>query len=185
MELKLKIAGVSLFLLCLLSCQTDKSKEKSPKVAFDVPEHLSKRPTTYFIIRHGDTNGDVKDDDTELSEKGFDQAAFWGDYFSDKELDMFFTSTETYAFQTIIPIVHPYKGQVKNLEQDLSFDREFWQKTYGQRSVIVNSDELNLELTNRILQSKKYSPEQLKNDKYLLKLDIDEQRNVKDTLITF
>ena len=185
MELKLKITGVSFFLLCLVSCQTDRSKEKQPKVAFDVPEHLSKRPTTYFIIRPGDTNNDRKDDNTELSEKGFDQAAFWGDYFSDKELDMFFTSTETYAFQTIIPIVHPYKGQVKNLEEDLSFDRDFWQKTYGQRSVIVNSDSLNLKLTNQILQFKKYNPEQLKNNKYVLKLDIDEQRNIKDTLINF
>lgn len=185
MELKLKIAGVSLFLLCLMSCQTDKSKKKSPKVAFDVPEHLSKRPTTYFIIRHGDTKGDIRDVDTELSEKGFDQAAFWGDYFSDKELDMFFTSTETFAFQTIIPIVHPYKGQVRNLEKGFAFDKDFWQKTYGQRSVIVSSDKRNIEFAKKLLQYSKYEKEDLKDASYLLKLEVDEQRNVKDTLMNF
>lgn len=184
MELKLRQLGVLIIMLLLISCKSDNKTDKKPNIKYKVPAHLSKRNTSYLLISHADTQNE-NNKNTELTEKGFEQAAFWGNYFSDKEIDLFYTSTETYAFQTMIPIVHPYKGQVRNLKNDFKFDQDFWGRTYGHKSIIVSSDQLNTDFVNDILQQKKYKISDIKDENYLIKVNIDKKRNIKDTLIKF
>ena len=94
MELKLRQLGVLIIMLLLISCQSDNKTDKKPNIKYKVPAHLSKRNTSYLLISHADTQNE-NNKNTELTEKGFEQAAFWGNYFSDKEIDLFYTSTET------------------------------------------------------------------------------------------
>ena len=184
MESKLNILSISILLFLLISCQPEKKKDKDAILKYKVPEHLSKKQTSYLLISHADIQ-DSNKKNAELSEKGFEQAAFWGNYFSDKEIDLFYTSTETYAFQTMIPIVHPYKGQVRNIENDFKFNQDFWSKTYGQKSIIVSSDQQNVDFVNDILQYNKYKIKDIENESYLIKVNIDQKRKIKDTLIQF
>ena len=185
MESKLTKLISLIFILLLIGCVSGTQEEENIKVEYEIPSHLSKQETSYFLIGHAETGTSNPDDHTELSGQGFEQAAFWGDFFSDKELDLFYTTTETFAFQTMIPIVHPYKGQVNNLEDKLTFDREFWRDTYGQKVVIVSYDQHNTDFVNDILQHNKYRSEDLTDKNYLIRLDIDIKRQVKDTLIKF
>lgn len=184
MKSKLNRLVILTFVFLLISCQSEKKTEKKPIVKYEVPAHLSKRSTTYLLISHADKQ-EESNKNTELTEKGFEQAAFWGNYFSDKEIDLFYTSTETFAFQTMIPIVHPYKGQVRNIENDFTFDQDFWSKTYGQKSIIVSSDQQNTDFVNDILQYKKYKLKDIKDENYLIKVNINKERHIKDTLIQF
>ena len=184
MESKFKKLGLLILTLLLISCRSNEKKKEEIKVEYEVPSHLSKGNTSYFLIGHADTQNKNLSNSTELSEKGFEQAAFWGDYFSDKELDRFYTTTETFAFQTMIPIVHPYKGQVRDIDKEFKFDQEFWNKTYGQRSVIISSEEQNTNFANEILQYNKYKVTDV-DENYLIKIQINKMRQVKDTLIKF
>ena len=184
MKSKLSQLSILILIFFLISCQSEKKTQKRPVVKYEVPSHLSKKNTSYLLISHAETH-DNKQENTELSEKGFEQAAFWGNYFSDKEIDLFYTSTQTFAFQTMIPIVHPYKGHVRNIENDFKFNQDFWSKTYGQKTIIVSSDQKNTDFVNDIMQYQKYKTEDIKGENYLIKVNIDKKRHIKDTLIKF
>lgn len=185
MKVKLIKSGPLIFILLFISCQPNGKKNRQTKIDYQVPSHLSKDSTNYYLICHADTDAGNLKDGTELSKEGFEQAAFWGDYFSDKELDLFYTTKETFAFQTMIPIVHAYKGQVENIDKDFKFSRKFWQKTYGQNTLMVSHDIKNKKFADQLLRSDKYKLKDLDKETYILKLTIDEERYIQDTLIRF
>jgi len=177
--------GILVLVFSMVSCQKTEQTSEKPKVKYDIPKTHGKKETTYLLISHADAAGEQIHKNTELSEKGFEQAAFWGDYFSDKEIDLFYTSTETFAFQTMIPIVHPYKGQIRNIDKQLSFNNTFWNNTYGQKSIIISSDQQNIDFVNDILQYDKYKLKDIKDKTYLFKVHVNKDRQIKDTLNNF
>lgn len=172
-------------LLVLAGCKSEQKTEEKPRVEYDVPSHLSKSKTVYYLISHAPTKNKKTHDSTELNEQGFEQAAFWGNYFSDKDLDLFYTTPETFAFQTMIPIVHPYKGQIRNIDDKLKFSQPFWKSTYSKNVVVISKDLENISFVNNLLNREKYHKKDLKNKRYLFKLTIDDNRFIKDSLFTF
>ena len=185
MKSKFRKLGLLVFMFLLISCQSKSKEEEQIIVNYEVPSHLSKRSTVYYLISHGDTQNDHLTDETELNEKGFEQAAFWGNYFSDKELDLFYTSPQTFSFQTMIPIVHPYKGRVRNLNDQFDFNENFWSETYGKNTLVVSLDKKNKSFVNQLLGYNKYELQDLNEQPSMLKVIVDEKRRVKDTLIKF
>lgn len=172
-------------LLILAGCSSKQKTEEKPRVEYDVPSHLSISKTVYYLISHASTKNDKTSENTELNEQGFEQAAFWGSYFSDKDLDLFYTTPETFAFQTMIPIVHPYKGQIRNIDDRFKFSQSLWKSTYSKNVVAVTNDLENISFVNDLLDKEKYHKEDIKNKRYLLRITIDENRFVKDSLIRF
>jgi len=85
----------------------------------------------------------------------------------------------------MIPIVHPYKGQIRNIDKQLSFNNTFWNNTYGQKSIIISSDQQNIDFVNDILQYDKYKLKDIKDKTYLFKVHVNKDRQIKDTLNNF
>lgn len=138
----------------LLSCGKDNQSER----VLLIPEGKTPAPTAYYFIRHAEKKrSDVQDKNPQLSDKGFARTKFWGEYFKDKNLQKFFTTDYMRTFQTIIPIVYPYKGDVEFYEvKDSMFTKEFWESTYGKNTLVVGHSNTTPQFVNEIIGLEKY-----------------------------
>lgn len=163
----------SLIFILILSCQS----EKKSKNQWPIPEGKSPAETTYFLIRHAEKIRDnTYNNDPQLTEKGFERGKYWGEYFKDKNLDLFFTTDYMRTFQTLIPIVYNYKGEVEFYEaKDSLFTSEFWKKTYGKKSIIVGHSNTTPQFVNEIIGKEKYKeiPDSINHRLYKVIVDKD------------
>jgi phosphohistidine phosphatase SixA len=152
------------------------SDNKAPRQLI-VPDGKSPAVTNYYLIRHAEKLRDSSyNGNPELSEKGFDRSKYWGDYFKDKNLDEFYTTDYLRTFQTLIPIVYPYKGKIKFYEaEDTMFSNEFWNETYGKNTVIVGHSNTTPEFVNEIIGEHKYEciPDSINYRVYKVQIDKD------------
>ena len=169
----------------VLSCQTD---QETPKgyVDFETPEGIEPKITNYYFIRHAEKDLTTKDD-PQLTIEGIERAAFWGEYFKDKALDLFYTTKYMRNFQTVIPIVHHYKKNptTYSVAKDTLFTKEFWKNTYGKNAVIVGHSNTTNVFCNEILREEKYPQIDEKQYGNLYHIQIDETGKIKDTLLFF
>jgi broad specificity phosphatase PhoE len=174
---------LSLAFIC--SCQTE---EKTPKgyVNFETPAGEEPKITNYYFIRHAEKDLTTKDN-PQLTLEGVERAAFWGEYFKDKALDLFYTTKYMRNFQTVIPIVHHYKKNptTYSVTKDSLFTEEFWKETYGKNAVIVGHSNTTHAFCNEILRAEKYSEIDEKQYGNLYHIQIDEKGKIKDTLLFF
>lgn len=158
-------------LLVLLACGSDKNQAYQ----LMIPEGKSPAETTYYLIRHAEKLRDSSyNGNPELNKKGFERSKHWGDYFSDKDLDLFYTTDYLRTFQTLIPVVYPYKGQIKFYEpRDTMFNQKFWTDTYGKTSIIVGHSNTTPKFVNQIIGENKYQsiPDTINYRVYKVKID--------------
>ena len=85
-------------LTIITSCQADKTvKRQLPILNEENPAE-----TTYYLIRHAEKLRDNPENkNPQLDTIGFKRGEFWGEYFQDKNLDMFFTTDYLRTFQTL------------------------------------------------------------------------------------
>ncbi|QTY26871.1 phosphoglycerate mutase family protein [Flavobacterium sp. CS20] len=160
------------FMLCF-ACQGDRDKVRQ----LNIPPGKTPKETTYYLIRHAEKKRDnPSEKNPELSEKGFERSKYWGEYFEDKNLEMFYTTDSMRTFQTMIPIVYPYKAQVQFYEaKDTLFTEEFWTKTYGRNTIIVGHSNTTPKFVNEIIGQDKYKPipDSINHRLYKVKIDKD------------
>lgn len=173
-----------LFLLVLIvSCQ-----KEAPEgyVNFEVPKDTQPKITNYYFIRHAEKDL-TTEDDPQLTLEGLERASFWGEYFKDKSLDLFYTTKYMRNFQTAIPIVHHYKKKPEtfSVDGDSLFTKSFWQETYGKNSVIIGHNNTTPAFCNEILRAEKYPEIDQKQYGNLYHINIDETGKIKDTLLFF
>lgn len=164
---------VGIILVISFACQSDKDNVRQ----LDIPTGKTPEITTYYFIRHAEKRrDDVSEKNPELNEKGFERSKYWGEYFEDKSLDMFYTTDYMRTFQTLIPIVYPYKGQVLFYEaKDSLFTEDFWAKTYGKRSIIVGHSNTTPKFVNQVIDQEKYNsiPDSINHRLYTVIIDKD------------
>ncbi len=160
-----------LMLTILLSCGKDSKSQK----ALPIPEGKTPAPTTYYLIRHAEKiRSDVQDKNPQLSDKGFMRTKFWGEYFKDKNLQKFYTTDYMRTFQTLIPIVYPYKGDIELYEvKDSMFTKAFWESTYGKNTIIVGHSNTTPKFVNEIIGLEKYEniPDSINHRVYRLEIN--------------
>ena len=188
MHINTKTMKRMLILTCLvfaMACQSDKEAPKG-YINFETPEGVQPKVTNYYFIRHAEKDLTTKDD-PQLTMKGVERASYWGEFFKDKALDQFYTTKYMRNFQTIIPIVHYYKKNPTNFNEnrDSLFSKEFWQNTYGKNAVIVSHSNTTPAFCNEILREEKYA--EISEEQYgnLYHIQIDERGKIKDTLLFF
>lgn len=130
----------------------------SCKRQLTIPDDKAASVTTYYLIRHAEKlRDDPKNKNPQLSKKGFERGKYWGKYFGDKELDLFYTTDYLRTFQTLIPIVYDYKGEIAFYETgDSLFTNAFWKETYGKKSIIVGHSNTTPKFVNEIIGKEKY-----------------------------
>lgn len=176
---------ILIFVAFGMACQSEKEAPEG-YVNFEIP--LGKQPaiTNYYFIRHAEKDLTTSED-PQLTTEGLERASFWGEYFKDKALDQFYTTSYMRNFQTMIPIVHAYKKSPStfDIEGDSLFTKEFWEQTYGSNTVVVGHSNTTPALCNEILRSKKYPSIDEKVYGNLYHLQIDENGKIMDTLLSF
>lgn len=175
----LKFVAVLILIFCL-SCQGDKKKVRQ----LDIPSGETPKTTTYYFIRHAEKRRDnPSENNPELSEKGFERSKYWGEYFNNKKLDEFYTTDYLRTFQTIIPIVYPYKGKIKFYEaEDTMFTDQFWSDTYGKSTIVVGHSNTTPKFVNQIIGKNKYESIPDTTNYRVYKVQIDKEGFVvKDT----
>lgn len=171
--------------LTIFACQTNKEAPEG-YVNFDIPKGNQPKVTNYYFIRHAEKDVTTKDD-PQLTLAGLERASFWGNYFKDKSLDEFYATKYMRNFQTIIPIVHPYKKSPEtfSLEGDSLFTKAFWEATYGKNTVVVGHSNTTPEVCNEILRKEKYPALDEKIYGNLYHIQIAADGKIKDTLLQF
>lgn len=166
----IKTTLIFLVFLCM-SCGTEPKQARQ----LETPSGKTSAETTYFLIRHAEKRRDKpKEKNPELNDKGFERSKYWGEYFEDKGLEMFYTTDVMRTFQTMIPIVYPYKDEVVFYEpKDSLFTDEFWTKTYGKTAIIVGHSNTTPEFVNQIIGDNKYEsiPDSINHRLYKVKVD--------------
>lgn len=142
------------FVILFLSCGADKQQERQ----LLIPKNQEAKTTTYYLIRHAEKRRDnPHEKNPELSENGFMQSKYWGEYFKDKNLDMFYTTDYMRTFQTLIPIIYSYKGEINfYTAKDTLFTGKFWHNTYGKNTIIVGHSNTTPKFVNQIIDYNKY-----------------------------
>jgi phosphohistidine phosphatase SixA len=160
-----------LVFLIFIAC----GKDKSNKRQLVIPEGREAAETTYYLIRHAEKlRNDPANKNPQLSEIGFERGKLWGEYFNNKNLDLFFTTDYLRTFQTLIPIVYNYKGEIEFYEaKDSLFTNEFWKKTYGKNSIIVGHSNTTPKFVNEIIGIEKYQeiPDSINHRLYKVVVD--------------
>jgi len=163
-----------LFLLIFFAVFSCKEKKDSVR-QLPIPENVSRAETTYYLIRHAEKLRDnPKEKNPQLNEKGFERSKYWGEYFNDKKLDLFFTTDYMRTFQTLIPIVYNYKGDIELYDaSDSLFTSSFWKKTYGKKSVIVGHSNTTPRFVNEIIGQEEYKdiPDSINSRIYKVVID--------------
>lgn len=164
---------IALSLVLCFACQSDKKTVRQ----LDIPSGKTPKETTYYLIRHAEKLRDnPSEKNPELSDQGFERSKYWGEYFEDKKLEMFYTTDYMRTFQTMIPIVYPYKDQVQFYEaKDTLFNEEFWTKTYGKNTIIVGHSNMTPKFVNQIIGQDRYKPipDTVNHRLYKVKIDKD------------
>lgn len=155
----------------LLSC----GKEESTRRKLMIPEGKEPAETTYYLIRHAEKlRNEPQNKNLQLSEMGFERGKYWGEYFKDKNLDLFFTTDYMRTFHTLIPIVYNYKGEIEFYEaKDSLFTTKFWKKTYGKNNIIVGHSNTTPKFVNEIIGLEKYEeiPDSINHRLYKVIID--------------
>lgn len=157
----------------------------TPSFKFEIPEGKEPQTTTYYFLRHAEKDTSTQKD-PELTEEGIKRANYMADYFKDKDLELFYSTDYTRTIQTLIPIIHQYKGEIQSYDakKDTLFTEDFWKTTYGKNVLVVGHSNTNPGFVNEILSKKKYDDMDESNYDDFFKVEVDEDLNVKDTLIT-
>lgn len=142
--------------------------------------------TTYYFIRHAEKDL-TTEENPQLTFEGIKRSNYWAEYFTDKQLTAFYTTKFTRNYQTLIPIMHNFKGKPKvyELKTDSLFSETFWKDTYGKNVVVVGHNNTTPQFVNEILRKDKYTT--IEDGVYgnLYKVEIDEAGFIKDTLLNF
>lgn len=179
----LLLFGLLLSIVLLTSCQ----QSKDHNFHFDIPEGKEPQATTYYFVRHAEKDTtDSNNKDPQLTEEGIRRANYLATYFSDKELDLFYSTDFSRTIQTLIPTIHQFKGDIQSYEasRDTLFHQEFWKTTYGKNVLVVGHSNTNPKFVNEILSENKYDDLDESNYDVFFKVSIDEDLNAKDSLIT-
>lgn len=155
---KTKLTPVFLLVFILFSSLSACKKEEKTENRLLPPEGLTPSQTTYYLIRHAEKDRtDPSNKNPELNDKGFERTKFWGEYFEGKNLEKFYTTDYMRTFQTIIPIVYPYKEKVVFYTPgDSMFSKAFWKDTYGKNTIIVGHSNTTPQFVNQIIGKEKY-----------------------------
>jgi phosphohistidine phosphatase SixA len=148
-----KLSLISLLLL-VMACGSDKEEPRQ----LLTPDGKTPAVTSYYLIRHAEKLRDSSyNGNPTLSEKGLERSKYWGEYFEDKALDLFYTTDYLRTFQTLIPVVYPYKGEIQFYEpKDTMFTEQFWSDTYGKNTIIVGHSNTTPKFVNQIIGKNKY-----------------------------
>lgn len=167
----MKKITLSILLLFIIACGSEKKEQRQ----LLIPKGKSPAVTNYYLIRHAEKIRDSSNNkNPELSDKGFERSKYWGEYFNDKKLDLFYTTDYLRTFQTLIPIVYPYKGEIQFYKSsDSMFTEQFWTETYGKNTIIVGHSNTTPKFVNQITGKNKYEsiPDTINYRLYKVQID--------------
>ena len=147
-----------LALILFTTCKND--TEKGTKSELDKETTQIETPmekTTYYFIRHAEKDlSDPTNQDPHLTDEGLERAKFWGEYFSDKSLEMVYSTKYTRTIQTAIPTLDTTKLQLAFYDTNTLYSPKFLKETQGKTVLIIGHQLSAPTLINKLLGEKKY-----------------------------
>jgi 2,3-bisphosphoglycerate-dependent phosphoglycerate mutase len=144
-----------LLTIVFVSC-TNSEKKKSDSQADPLAE--STETTIYYLIRHAEKDRNDPDNrDPELLPKGHERAKAWATYFSDKDLDLIYTTPYLRTMQTALYTAS--EQQIEPLQYDPAklYSEEFQKNTKGKNVLVVGHSNTTPAFVNSILGAEKYT----------------------------
>ena len=175
-----------LSLLFVLSLMSSCNQSGENNFQFEIPEGKEPQKTTYYFVRHAEKDTtNPENEDPQLSEKGIRRANYLASYFSDKELDLFYSTDYSRTIQTLIPTVQQFEGEIQNYDgkKDTLFNKSFWENTYGKDVLVIGHSNTSPRFVNEILSENKYENLNEMNYDEFFKVEIDKDLTIKDLLI--
>ena len=169
------------FLLVLLvACKNDQKKQTTdkPKTETELPV----KKTTYYLIRHAEKNlANPTDHDPHLTEEGLERAQVWAKFFSDKSLDMIYSTQYIRTIQTVIPTLAATKLKLTFYEPDSLYSQKFMKETEGKTVLIVGHQSSVPRLANKLLGEERYEkiPADIYDDLFTVEFEVDGSKNGK------
>lgn len=142
-------------LIFLMSCKNDSKKSQLVKSISETQKPVEK--TTYYLIRHAEKNlADSTNLDPHLTERGIARAQNWANFFSDKSIDMIYSTEYTRTIQTVIPTLDQTELELKFYNPDKLYSKEFLEETQGKTVLIVGHQSSVPNLVNKLLNEQRY-----------------------------
>ncbi len=167
-------------LILLMACKNDQQKTGSEKSTIEIKTPLEK--TTYYLIRHAEKDlTDSTNHDPNLTEEGLTHAQFWSQFFSDKSLDMIYSTQYIRTIQTVIPTLDETKLQLTFYDPDKLYSQEFLNETQGKTVLIVGHQSSIPNLANKLLGKQQYKkiPADVYDNLYIIVFESDGSKNGK------
>lgn len=148
-----------LLLVFMTACKSDNKKtpQKSSKEKTNKQTNIPMEKTTYYFIRHAEKNlTDPTDNDPYLTKKGLERAMSWANFFSDKSIEMIYSTTFTRTIQTVVPLLDKTQLDLKFYEPGALYSDEFLAETRGKNVLIVGHQTSIPAAINKIISKNKY-----------------------------
>lgn len=174
---------LSLIVVLMTSC----NKSSTSSFPYDIPEGQNPQNTTYYFLRHAEKDtSNPQEKDPHLTDEGIRRANYMATYFADKDLDLFYSTDYSRTIQTLIPIVHKFKGTIQSYDaqKETLFTEAFWKKTYGKNVIVVGHSNTNPKFVNEIISEEKYQDLDESNYDVFFKVEVEKDLSVKDSMIT-
>ncbi|NEV93134.1 histidine phosphatase family protein [Psychroflexus sp. YR1-1] len=174
---------ISLIVLLMTSCK----ESSTSSFPYDIPEGQDPRNTTYYFLRHAEKDtSNPQEKDPHLTDEGIRRANYMATYFADKDFDLFYSTDYSRTIQTLIPIVHKFKGTIQSYEaqKDTLFTEAFWKETYGKNVLVVGHSNTNPKFVNEIISEEKYQDLDESNYDVFFKVEVKKDLSLKDSMIT-
>lgn len=94
--------------------------------------------TTYYFIRHAEKDQTNPNNlDPKLTSLGVERAVFWANFFSDKSLDMIYSTDFIRTKQTVAPLLSKTNLSLHIYQAYQLYSKEFLAETHGKNVLIV------------------------------------------------
>ncbi|QNJ99208.1 SixA phosphatase family protein [Constantimarinum furrinae] len=138
----------------LISCNNSEKDKTENNSSTDI-EHTES--TTYYLIRHAEKDrSDTSNSDPELTPEGHERAKRWAKYFSDKELDLIYTTPFVRTMQTVLYTASEQNIEPKRYDPTSLYSEEFKKNTVGKNVLIVGHSNTTPAFVNAIIGDNRY-----------------------------
>lgn len=149
--MKTKILPLLLLLMIVTSCKQPGTDAETAAIDPTV--------TTYYFVRHADKDlSDPTNNNPMLTTEGHNRAMRWGDYFTDKNIELIYTTPYHRTTQTAAHIAMKVDSSavIYDYFPNILYDNAFKLETFGKTTVVVGHSNTNPTFVNKIIGANTY-----------------------------